>query len=231
MNAQQHVHSAESRQAHADGTLNRSQQRLESARAVLARAAAQLSQADAVLRGEPIAESSDVTNILQYVDRKARSTVPSAKERIDRTRPWTRELANLRGRAARCGLRAGSQLNPLAQVTEDALALCESRLQELAAGYLEQERLRSEVRAEANAWEHLFTTMPLACVLADRNGSIVDANRAAGELLNLGPKRLKGRSLLLFSQDRTAFMDIVREAVDQTGPVTASTICASSARM
>ncbi len=222
MNAEKQAHSAERPQPPVHRALNRSQERLESARAVLARAAAQLSQADAVLRGEPVAGSSDVTHILEYVDRNARSTTAPARNRIERTRPWTRELANLRGRAAKCGPRSGSQLNPVAQVTEDSLATCESMLQELAAGYLECDRLRGDVRAEADAWEHLFIAMPLACVVADRNGCILDANHACGVLLNLGPKRLRGRNLLVFSRDRTAFMTLVGEAADQTASITAS---------
>jgi PAS domain-containing protein len=224
MNAGKNARSAEGQPPHAHGALNRSQERLESARAVLARAAAQLCQADAVLRGEPVAASSGVTNILEYVDRNNRSVVPSPRNTIERTRPWTRELANLRGRAAKCGLRAGGQLNPLAQVTEDTLATCESMLQELAAAYMECERLRGDMRAESDAWEHLFIGMPLACIVADRNGCILDANHAAGALLNLGPKRLKGRNLLVFSQDRSAFMSVVHAAADQTGSVTASLI-------
>ncbi len=221
MNAE--THSAECPDQHAKKSLNTSQLRLESARALLARAAAQLCQAEAVLRGEPVLPSPEPTNILEYVDRKALRPVTPARTRIERTRPWMRDVAALRGRAVKCGLR-GNQPNPLAQVTEDTLSTCESMLQELAADYLECERLREDVRAEAAGWEHLFAAMPIACVVADRNGCIIDANHAAGILLNLGAKRLKGRNLLLFSRDRAAFMAIAERAADRTDPVEASLV-------
>jgi PAS domain-containing protein len=221
MNAE--THSVARPHQHANKSLNTSQLRLESTRAVLARAAAQLCQADAVLRGEQAPPSADTTNVLEYVDRKALRPVAPARTTIERPRPWTRDLSTLRARAVKCGLR-GNQPNPLAEVTEDTLATCESMLQELAGGYMECERLREDVRAEAAAWERLFAAMPVACVVADRNGCILEANHAAGTLLNLGAKRLRGRNLLLFSRDRAAFMAIAERAADATDPVEASLV-------
>ncbi len=224
MNLTKQAYPAERPEPLAHRPFNRSPERLESARAVLTRAVTQLSQADAILRGEAAAEPPNTANILEYVDRSARGTPPAGRTRIERTRPWTRELANLRGRAVKCGLRAGGPLNPLAQVTEDTLAAGEAMLQELAASVLECERLRGEVRAEADEWEHLFAAMPMACIVADRNGGILDANHAAGLLLNLGPKRLKGRNLLVFSKDRVAFADVVERAAVQADALTTSLI-------
>jgi PAS domain S-box-containing protein len=115
---------------------------------------------------------------------------------------WTRLVSHLRTQA----LKRGRDLQPASnQIVDDALEACDGLLRDLAGARLECERLEAEVRSGTASWERLFETIPVACVLTDGVGSIVDANRAAGVLLNLAARRLKERQLLLFSEDREAF--------------------------
>ena len=91
------------------------------------------------------------------------------------------------------------------EVAEAALETCESLLRDLAGAQLECERLQAQVRAEAAAWERLFEVMPRASLVTDSAGIIVTANAAAGALLNVSPRHLKDRQLLVFTRDRDAF--------------------------
>ena len=47
--------------------------------------------------------------------------------------------------------------------------------------------------------------MPVACLVTDGLGSILNANRAAGVFLNVSAKHLKDRQLLVFFADRHGF--------------------------
>lgn len=115
---------------------------------------------------------------------------------------WTRQVAHLRTQALKRGRDIQS---PCKQITDDVLEVCDGLLRDLAGARLECERLEAEVRTGTALWERLFETIPVACVLTDGVGSIVDANRAAGVLLNLAARRLRERQLLLFSEDRAVF--------------------------
>ena len=110
----------------------------------------------------------------------------------------------------------------LAQIAEDALSAGQSLLQELAGQHLECERLRQEIRSEADAWHHLFAHIPTPCVMTDQNGFVLNANRSAGLLLNLAPKSLKGRELIVFSEDRAAFGALLQQVAYGNSPVQAS---------
>jgi PAS domain-containing protein len=136
---------------------------------------------------------------------------------IDPTRSWTRELAHLRTRALKLGLRRPAVESPLADITEEALTACASLLRDLAGSQLECERLRAEIRSEAAAWEHLFEVVPVASVLTDPSGLILNANHAAGVLLNVSAKRLKERQLFLFCEDREAFNGLLQQLAHGEG--------------
>jgi PAS domain-containing protein len=93
------------------------------------------------------------------------------------------------------------------------LSTCHFLIQDLAGAKLECDRLRAEVRAAHEAWDHLFEIVPGACLLADASGWIVDANRLAALLLNVSAKHLKGRELRIFAEDRAAFGTLLRQLV------------------
>jgi len=123
----------------------------------------------------------------------------------DPIRRWTRQLAELRAQAVK-----GPRAEAAAELIANALAACDSLLRDLAGTHLECDRLRAEVRTRAAAWDHLFDVMPAACVLTDNAGAILNANRPAGMLLNLSAKALKGRELMVFSEDRQAFETLLQ---------------------
>ena len=87
-------------------------------------------------------------------------------------------------------------------------------VRKLAGAQLADAELRAEVRAAEEAWDHLFQVMPSACVLTDSSGLILRANHAASRLLNVSAAHLEGRELLLFSQDRQTFLELLR-GIDQ----------------
>jgi PAS domain-containing protein len=140
-----------------------------------------------------------------------------------RGRVWARDLSLLRSRASK--RRRGPQFDSADPgVAEEALALCDSMLQDMAARDLECRRLHTMLRAQTQAWDYLFAQLPVACIVTDRNGSIADANRMAGLLLNVSPKHLLGRSLVLFSTDRPAFSTVLQQSSVESAPMEASMI-------
>ena len=119
---------------------------------------------------------------------------------------WSREVAHLRAQARK--IRRGATPKE-SEVVAAALEACESLLRDLAGAQQECERLAATVRAEVALWERLFEVMPRACVLTDSGGFIVNANAAAGALLNVSARHLKDRQLLVFTRDRDAFRVLV----------------------
>jgi PAS domain-containing protein len=82
-------------------------------------------------------------------------------------------------------------------------------LRDLAGAYLHCERLHTRIHTEAAAWERLFDVMPSACVLTDRCGAILNANHAAGTLLNVAPRHLRDRDLLVFTDSRDLYRSVL----------------------
>lgn len=119
---------------------------------------------------------------------------------------WARRLADLRAQASR----RSRPVQP-SEVADEALSICEALVRELAGAQLTCERLRADVSAADAAWDHLFHVMPSACVLTDSAGVILSANRAASGFLNATATGLKGRELLVFSQDREIFRTLLKE--------------------
>ena len=98
--------------------------------------------------------------------------------------------------------------------TETALTICDAVLRDLAGAQLEAERLRAAVRTETAKWTRLFEVIPSACILTTAAGVIVEANRAAGQLLSVSAKYLIDRQLLVFSEERQTFTAVLRQCVE-----------------
>jgi PAS domain-containing protein len=123
------------------------------------------------------------------------------------TARWSRELAHLRTRALKARpARSGTLTSGL---TEDSLGMCDALLRDLAGAYLRCERLHARIHTEVTAWERLFDVMPSACVLTDQAGAILNANHAAGSLLNIAPRYLRDRDLLVFTDPRDLFRSVL----------------------
>jgi PAS domain-containing protein len=136
----------------------------------------------------------------------------------DRTNPvqyWARELGRLRGCVVRL---RGRVAEPNDDLTEAALAAADSLLRELAGAQLECERLRASSRAQTAEWERLFGAAPCAWVITDRAGTIRDANGMASVLLNVSVKHLKGRQLLVHTENRKVFSDLLAGLNSGAGP-------------
>lgn len=129
---------------------------------------------------------------------------------------WTRELAHLRGRSLKLHRRPGVSPDP--DITEAALAACDSLLRELDAARVECERLRAKDRADAIDWERVFDVIPCAWLVTDRAGWILDANGAASVLLNLSIRHLRRRQLLVFTENRKVFKDLLLRLSSTAGP-------------
>jgi PAS domain-containing protein len=128
-------------------------------------------------------------------------------DRINPVQSWTRELGQLRARVS--GLRGRTGEPNDGEVTEAALAAADSLLRELAGAQLECERLRSASHSQTADWERIFEAMPCPWVITDRAGSIRDANEMAGVLLNVSVRHLRGRQLLVHTENRKAFNDLL----------------------
>lgn len=71
---------------------------------------------------------------------------------------------------------------------------------------------RREAELRDRQFDELRDVMPVPCVLMDDGGFIVNANGAASELLNVAPRHLNGKPLLLFVAQRDAYFNVVSTA-------------------
>ena len=140
---------------------------------------------------------------------------------IDPCRRWTRDIADLRTRAARTKRHSVSD-SGLEDLLTDALAACDSLLFELAGARLELDRSVSSAKDDAADWSFLFDRMPVACVATDANGVITNANRSAALLLNLSAKNLGYRMLMHFFDGRDSFSQLLQSLTVELPPVRAS---------
>ncbi|MCA1562200.1 MAG: PAS domain-containing protein [Acidobacteria bacterium] len=147
--------------------------------------------------------------------------MPSRTPSMDPCRRWTRDIGELRARAARTKRHAVSD-SGLADLLGDALKTCESLLFELAGARLELDRVVSNAKDDAADWNYLFDRMPVACVATDANGVIASANRSAALLLNLSAKHLGYRVLLHFFDRRDSFCQLLQSLSVEPPPVRAS---------
>jgi PAS domain-containing protein len=130
-------------------------------------------------------------------------------DKVDPVPHWTRAVAHLRNRAVKIGLRRPGTDSPNSQVADEALTSCDALLRDLAGAHLECERLGTGVRAEAARWEHLFELVPGPCILTDQQGLIINANRAAGLLLNVSVTALHQRQLRVFTEPGENFQALL----------------------
>ena len=132
---------------------------------------------------------------------------------------WTRRLGQLRASASKLQ-RGKAPDDEESALLQEALATCDTLLQDLAGAQLALERMQADCRAEISAHEDLLRRMPLASLTTDAEGNIVELNEAAAVLLNTSAKGLYGRRLVHFIDDREAFNSIWRSALVERARVT-----------
>src|SRR4051812_14568496 len=137
-------------------------------------------------------------------------TRPATGELSTTIRRWTRDLAQLRTRVLRLKRHTGTPDSPVDAVLQEAISLCTQLPQDLAGAEMEIQRCLADVRTERQQADDLFDRMLMPCLQADDNGRITRANRAAALLLNVSARHLVGQPLLHFTQDRGAFLDLLR---------------------
>src|SRR5262245_58339125 len=83
--------------------------------------------------------------------------------------------------------------------------------EELAAQNEELLAAREALEAERHRYQRLFDSAPDGYLATDLGGKILDANRAASELLNTSVKTLAGKPLVVFvsGHDRAAFRSLL----------------------
>ena len=133
----------------------------------------------------------------------------------DACRRWTIAITQLRSRAARA--RRGAASPAVSELIEEALALCEVVVRDLAGAGLQIDEVKEKLEAQSGLWSHLFEEMPGPCVETDSSGVILSANPAAAALLNTSVRHLPSRLLLHFADDRDQFGQLLRELSAESG--------------
>jgi len=113
-------------------------------------------------------------------------------------------LATIEQRAASTPDPRGIQnlLKLVRQLVSD-LESCYKRLKEAGA---QQDVMQRRLETASRRADLLFDSSPTPCVVVEESGRIVDANAAAGRLLNTSLRHLPGKSFELFlARDRDAF--------------------------
>jgi PAS domain-containing protein len=124
----------------------------------------------------------------------------------DMTRRWNMQIGRVRSRIDRVRHRGASE--DVIAVLDEGLSLCESLERELAGALLETQKAREEANAEAMLRARLCAALPIACLWIDGSGAIIEANAAAGSLLNTSENRLDRRLLIHFIDNREVFADV-----------------------
>jgi PAS domain-containing protein len=125
---------------------------------------------------------------------------------------WTSKIGQLRSRVERL-CRHAAVPEAVAEALTDSVRLCESIDRDRAGAELEREKTQQDAYASAAACRRLRDFLPIACLLLDSSGTIIEANTAAGSLLNTSENHLANRLLLHFTENRDLFSDIIARIV------------------
>jgi PAS domain-containing protein len=105
---------------------------------------------------------------------------------------------------------------PKAAVLRTALRELEGALEELRVATEQLNEMVDEMsgaRTEAKQLESEFTAfrnlLPVGSIITDPGGSIISANAAAGELLNVAARHLAGKPLSLYMVERDRFFGML----------------------
>jgi PAS domain-containing protein len=71
---------------------------------------------------------------------------------------------------------------------------------------------QQDATTAARRYDALRDALPLACVVTDRAGTIVEANAAAVALLNTSERHLVGKPLVIFLEERDRFLATLNAA-------------------
>jgi PAS domain S-box-containing protein len=123
-------------------------------------------------------------------------------------------LAKLRARIARLRENEEGAAADALELAEEALALTDVLRAECAAMHERALSVEAELRARDGQVRRLLDLVPLALVITDGAGNIVDVNRAAALLLGRSRTGLCDELFMHFFDDRAAFADLIRRLPD-----------------
>jgi PAS domain S-box-containing protein len=129
-------------------------------------------------------------------------SVDSLRARIVSSR---QRLSQLQRRAASSSRSPNVVSDAIAQL-ELSLNALDAAQQQLVEQRQDLTRVRQQLAEERDRYWHLFDAAPDACVITASDGRILEANRAAAELLNSSQKFLIGRNLSVFSSSERAHL-------------------------
>jgi PAS domain-containing protein len=141
----------------------------------------------------------------------------------------TRESLTLRTvtaiqRLADLEMKGKDLTGPKGGVVRTALRELEMALEELRVASEQLNQTVDEIataRADVARSDRMFhefrEMLPVASFITDPQGTIADANAAAGELLNVAPRHLGGKPLALYMTDRDRFFALLSPANLATG--------------
>ena len=115
-------------------------------------------------------------------------------------------LASLQKRAEKAAATAPVVRTALKELTEtlEELQVANEQLhQQVEHGNL----LKGRVQDEMARTRELIDALPLSCVWTTEDGTILEANPAAADLLNVSAQHLAGRPLMLFTVERPRFQE------------------------
>ena len=67
--------------------------------------------------------------------------------------------------------------------------------------------LKSRMQEELTRTREFIDALPVSCIWTTEDGTILEANPAAADLLNVSAQHLTGRPLVLFTMERTRFSE------------------------
>ena len=126
-------------------------------------------------------------------------------------RQWMHALAKLRAQMVRMRASASTSAADALDLADEAVQFIDTLRGEVSTLEKRCESLRAEIGFHEREAQAILQVMPLAVVVTDPQGHIVDANRSAAELLGRSTARLKEELLLHFFDDRAAFSRLLQD--------------------
>ena len=105
------------------------------------------------------------------------------------------------------------------RVLAEAASALAAAIERLDRSVAQGQQAAAQAQAERRRYESLFEDLPIAVITTQRWGDIVDLNPVAATLLNLSARHAAAKSLLLFFDPRTEWMDVCRTLAISDAPL------------
>lgn len=129
-------------------------------------------------------------------------------------------LARLRGQLVRMRTKSDSKAAEALDVADQALQLVDTLRGECAALEKRCITLEAQLGEREGNLRAFLDLLPAGVIVTDSAGMIIEANRAAAQLLGRSTPRLKQELLLHFFEDRAGFTKVIRSLSGGADPAT-----------